>query len=71
MHEPHSLAFLGHVVSKTTIGLCPFYDLITMALAQLWKGTTLMPTNATVEQECDRYFTSLIEMLERVRSATR
>lgn len=38
LQEPHSLAFFGYVFSKTTLGLCPFYDLTFMALAKLWKG---------------------------------
>lgn len=63
--EPHVLAFLGHVVSKITIGLFPFYDLISMALAQLWKGAAPMPTTKEMERECDRHFASLAAMLEK------
>lgn len=65
LQAPHSLAFLGHAVSKTTIGLFPFSDLISMVLAQLWKGAARMPTGKEMERECDGHFAALAAMLEK------
>ena len=58
LQHPHSLAFLGHSLYRR--GSFPLYDLISMALAQLWKGTYPMPSSSEMEKECDGHYRYLL-----------
>jgi dimethylaniline monooxygenase (N-oxide forming) len=49
---PDSLAFLG--VSGYPSSENPLFDLITMALAQIWKGAVKLPPRAEMEAEVDK-----------------
>lgn len=63
LQEPQSRAFLGYVVSKRTLGMFPFYDLMSTALAQLWKGDSLMVSLAEMDRKVDGHFFHLPSML--------
>lgn len=63
LQHPHSLAFLGNAIYwRSAFAL---YDLISMALAQLWKGSSAMPSQAEMEQDCDSHYRFLVSELEQ------
>lgn len=49
---PMSLAFMGSVAFAT--GVFPLYDLASMAVAQVWKGTSNLPSAAKMNQAVDK-----------------
>lgn len=51
LDHPKSLAFMGNVAFAT--GAFPLYDLASMALAQIWKGNTALPSLAEINQSVD------------------
>ncbi|KAF2167321.1 hypothetical protein M409DRAFT_66313 [Zasmidium cellare ATCC 36951] len=54
LQEPHSLAFFGHAyLVQSSFAM---WDLVSMALAQLWKGSYPMPSSLEMQQECDEHF---------------
>lgn len=57
---PESLAYIG--VSGFPASQMPLNDLISMALAQLWKGAVPMPSKEEMEREVDGRHKWLLEM---------
>jgi dimethylaniline monooxygenase (N-oxide forming) len=53
LDHPQSLAFMGNVAFAT--GAFPLYDLASMALAQIWKGNTALPSSAEMNQSVDAH----------------
>ncbi|KAK4498381.1 hypothetical protein PRZ48_011039 [Zasmidium cellare] len=51
LQHPHSLAFLGAILALRSA--FPLYDLVTMALAQLWSGKSPMPTREAMQENTD------------------
>ncbi|KAF2165561.1 hypothetical protein M409DRAFT_36953 [Zasmidium cellare ATCC 36951] len=62
LQHPHSLAFLGAVLSLRAA--FPFYDLITMALAQLWSGKAPMPTDKEMQVSADTHLKLLANTMQ-------
>ena len=63
LQYPNSLAFLG-----TTLLLrpdFPFYDLLTMALAQLWSGKSSMPTEQDMKANADAHLRRLAKTMSK------
>lgn len=52
LDHPNSLAFMGCVAFAT--GAFPLYDLCSMALAQIWKGASPLPSLAEMNRAVDR-----------------
>ncbi|KAK5125464.1 hypothetical protein LTR85_000573 [Meristemomyces frigidus] len=63
LREPHSLAFLGYSLYRRAA--FALYDLITMALAQLWKGEFPMPSPQDMEADVDRHYRYIISELQK------
>lgn len=53
LDHPTSLAFMGCVGFAT--GAFPLYDLVTMAVAQVWKGTSPLPSASEMSRSVDRH----------------
>lgn len=52
LDHPDSLAFMGCVTFAT--GAFPLYDLCSMAVAQVWKGNSALPSRGDMERAVDR-----------------
>jgi dimethylaniline monooxygenase (N-oxide forming) len=61
--HPHSLAFFGNTIYRR--GLFPLYDLISMAVAQLWTNSYPMPTRTEMEAERAANFAFFLSELEK------
>ncbi|KAK4493929.1 hypothetical protein PRZ48_015115 [Zasmidium cellare] len=62
LQKPHSLAFFGHAyLVQSSMAM---WDLVSMALAQLWKGAYPMPSEQEMQQECDKHFQWIATKLE-------
>lgn len=61
IEAPHSLAFLGYAIIQRSAPA--LYDLITMALAQMWSGAFPMPEHAEMEDDFDKHVTYLVAEL--------
>ncbi|RYP21173.1 hypothetical protein DL767_009319 [Monosporascus sp. MG133] len=59
---PHQLAFLGACLAKRPA--FQLYDLITMALAQLWGGNYPMPSNAEMERDANASIFRLAKLIK-------
>lgn len=59
---PHGLAFLGSCFGKRPA--FQLYDLITMALAQLWGGNWPMPSQAEMEREANESIFRLAKLVK-------
>ncbi|KAK4541769.1 hypothetical protein LTR36_007478 [Oleoguttula mirabilis] len=62
LREPHSLAFLGYSLYRRPV--FALYDLMTMALAQLWKGEFPMPSRLDMEANADKHYTYIVSELQ-------
>ncbi|KAI1839941.1 hypothetical protein JX266_013859 [Neoarthrinium moseri] len=62
---PESLAFLGHVVAFSPSFV--FYDLITMALANIWGGNAPLPTAKEMRQDIDAHYRFITSALKNDR----
>jgi dimethylaniline monooxygenase (N-oxide forming) len=59
---PHQLAFLGACIAKRPN--FQLYDLITMALAQLWTGKYRMPSQGEMERNADASMVDLARLIK-------
>lgn len=62
VQRPHELAFLGACFGKRPA--FQLYDLITMALAQLWGGNYPMPSQAEIEREANESISRLAKLVK-------
>ncbi|KAJ9145101.1 FAD/NAD(P)-binding domain-containing protein [Pleurostoma richardsiae] len=60
LDHPDSLAFMGCVAFATPA--FQLYDLASMALAQVWKGSSLLPPQAEMERAVDRHHAWLCDI---------
>lgn len=59
---PESLAFLGHgLITKPPF---PLYDLVTMALAQLWTGGYPLPSAREINADVDQHYSNVLSLLQ-------
>ena len=63
LHHPHSLAFFGHSIYRRSA--FALYDLMSMALAQLWKGDYPMPSQAEMEAEVNRHYQRMVKQMAK------
>jgi dimethylaniline monooxygenase (N-oxide forming) len=63
MKKPHSLAFLGNV--HFAVGGFLIFDTASMAIAQVWKGTSQLPDKEKMEREVDRHHVWLTDLAAR------
>lgn len=62
VQSPHQLAFLGACIAKRPN--FQLYDLITMALAQVWKGNYHLPSQGEMERNADASLQDLASTLK-------
>ncbi|KAK3935184.1 flavin-binding monooxygenase-like-domain-containing protein [Diplogelasinospora grovesii] len=60
---PHQLAFLGSCIAKRPN--FQLYDLITMALAQLWAGNYPLPSQGEMERSADDFMHDLAGLIKK------
>lgn len=63
LKEPHSLAFLG--AAAFTSPAFQLYDLASMAIAQIWKGASSLPSQAEMEQAVDAHHEWVVSLAQR------
>lgn len=63
LQSPHQLAFLGSTISKRPN--FQHYDLMTMALAQLWAGKYPMPPQREMERNADDFMRDLAGLIKK------
>lgn len=63
LQNPHQLAFLGSCIAKRPN--FQLYDLITMALAQLWVGNYPLPPQAEMERTADDFVEDLAKLIKK------
>ncbi|KAL6899908.1 FAD/NAD(P)-binding domain-containing protein [Trichoderma evansii] len=63
LQDPHQLAFLGSCIAKRPN--FQLYDLITMALAQLWVGNYPLPPQVEMESSADDFIEDLAKLIKK------
>ncbi|KAF3940055.1 hypothetical protein ABW19_dt0209252 [Dactylella cylindrospora] len=63
LKAPQSLAFLGGVAFPTPAFV--IYDLATMAIAQVWKGTSKLPSEIDMEKAVDEHHEWVVSLAKR------
>ncbi|KAH7390983.1 dimethylaniline monooxygenase 2 [Phaeosphaeria sp. MPI-PUGE-AT-0046c] len=61
--KPDSLAFIGNV--HLTLGGFPIFDMASMAVAQVWKGNSQLPSKEQIEREVSLHHDWLADLASR------
>lgn len=62
LQSPHQLAFVGSAIAKRPN--FQLYDLITMALAQLWSGNRPLPSQTEMDRTADASIEDLAQLIK-------
>lgn len=63
LEKPDSLAFLGNV--HTTLSGFQLFDMASMAIAQVWKGSSILPSRLDMEKSVNEHHAWLVKQAER------
>lgn len=63
LEKPDSLAFLGNV--HTTLSGFQLFDMASMAIAQVWKGASTLPSQAEMVKAVDEHHVWVTEQVKR------